>query len=110
MAFQPAFGGYTYGGQIVVGFYTRYNGSGWVLRGTRSHSNYSGTTRTVGSSFAVTVDGLGYGAEYMIQVTESYEEGGSASLSSVTYKTGNVSETSATPGDVRVPFVALGGA
>jgi len=103
-------GTYISGGQIVVGFYTRYNGSGWVLRGTRSHSNYTGAARSEQSSFPVTVDGLGYGAEYMIQVTEQYGEGGLAALGSVTYKTGTVSETSATPGDVHVPFVALGGA
>lgn len=101
---------YTTGGQVVVGFYTRYNGSGWVLRGTRSHSNYSGSTQSYGQSFSVTVDGLGYGAEYMVQLTESHGDGGAASLSSITYKVGTVSETNATPGEVRVPFVALGGA
>lgn len=101
---------YTYGGQVAVGFYTRYNGSGWVLRGTQSHSNYSGANRTTSHSYSVTVDGLGYGAEYMIQVTEHVEAGGAASLTGVAYKTGSMSETGATPGDVRVPFIALGGA
>ncbi|MBV9772650.1 MAG: hypothetical protein JO040_01790 [Gemmatimonadetes bacterium] len=100
----------TYGGQVSVGFYTRYNGSGWVLRGTRSYSNYSGSATTRSYSSSVSVDGLGYGAEYMVQVTDQYDLGGSVSLTSVTYKTGSVNEAGATPGDVSVPFIALGGA
>ena len=106
----PGSGGTTYGGEIKVGFFTRYNGSGWVLRGTRSHANYSGVNHVARPyTFQITVDGLGANAEFTLQLVDQAGMGGTATLSKVTFNTGSVVESTGTPGGLRVPFIALGG-
>lgn len=104
-------GGTTYGGEIVVGFFTRYNGSGWVMRGHRSHGNYTGTNYVARPhTFQISVDGLGANAEFTLQIIGQSGQGGTAALTKVTFNTGSVVESTGTPGSVLVPFIALGGA